>query len=446
MKLPVRISEYTFQQIINRVVRNRQGSTPLLLLESQLHGHPASRKSILALSPIQTIEAYGDRITISEGEKSRTLRENPWQALAELRREHPGWYVGYLGYDLKNYTETLQSQSSDPVGAPDLFFFRPGELLVMDHSSGMLSTPTGIGLELTALLTECINESNPEMEKEIPASIRLHSFASTTSGEEYIAKIRHAQHRIREGEFYEINLSHLLQGQFSGESFDLYRRMRERGPVPFGAYMKWRRWRVCSASPERFLCREGTRLFSQPIKGTAPRMIDPEQDRRVRETLLNSEKERAENLMIVDLVRHDLSKVAIPGTIRVPELFSLHQFETVHQLISTVEGRVDPELDSVEILQACFPMGSMTGAPKIRAMQVIEELEEYRRGIYSGAIGYLAPSGDFDFNVVIRTAILNENRLFYPVGGAITSDSDPQDELEETWVKVRALTRALHSV
>lgn len=446
MKLPVRISERIFQKIINRVVRSRQEDAPLILLESQLYGHQASRKSILALSPRRTIEAYGDQITITDGEKARTFQANPWQALAEIRSEHQGWYVGYLGYDLKNYTENLQSQNSDPVGAPDLFFFQPGEILLMDHLSGILSAPCGLGPELATLLEDCINGSHPEMDEESAAKIELHSFSSTTSGEEYTARIRDAQHRIREGEFYEINLSHQLQGRFRGDSFDLYRSMRKQGPVPFGAYMKWNRWRVCSASPERFLCREGARLFSQPIKGTAPRMIDPEQDRRVREALLNSEKERAENLMIVDLVRHDLSKVALPGTIRVPELFSLHQFETVHQLISTVEGRVDPEQDPVGILQACFPMGSMTGAPKIRAMQVIEELEEYKRGIYSGAIGYLAPSGDFDFNVVIRTAILNDDRLFYPVGGAITSDSDPQDELEETWVKVRALTRALHSV
>lgn len=446
MKLPVRISEFNFQKLISRVVRSRRESTPLILLESQLPGHPASRKSILARSPARTIEAYGDQITVTVAGKARTFQDSPWQALAALRKEHPGWYVGYLGYDLKNYTEALQSRNRDPVGAPDLFFFQPEELLVMDHLTGMLSAPCGIGSELATLLAETINESDPGVEDGGIAPIQLHSFASTTPGEVYISRIQDAQHRIREGDFYEINLSHLLQGRFRGASFDLYRRMREEGPVPFGAYMAWNGWRVCSASPERFLCREGARLFSQPIKGTAPRMIDPEQDRRVREALLNSEKERAENLMIVDLVRHDLSKVALPGTVRVPELFSLHQFQTVHQLISTVEGRVDPEQDPVGILQACFPMGSMTGAPKIRAMQVIEELEDYRRGIYSGAIGYLDPSGDFDFNVVIRTAVLNGDQLFYPVGGAITSDSDPQDELEETWVKARALTRALHSV
>jgi len=450
------MTQLDFQRLITKCMHGRSGDeSPLILLESQLRGHPASRRSMIALDAECLIQAYGDRIEWSDRRGQRTFHQNPWDALSDFRHQYPGWLFGYLGYDLKNHIEILVSQHPDPVGAPDMLFFRPSELLVVDHQSGKVEFPLGESPRLRRLVEEMTGQTEDSAEDPAEDStekpfasepIRLDKFASITPGEHYLERIRRAQEMIREGEFYEVNLSHLLQGRFTGDPYLLYRKMREQGPVPFGAYLSWDRWQVCSASPERFLCREGTRLFSQPIKGTAPRMIDPEQDRKVREQLLHSEKERAENLMIVDLVRHDLSKVSLPGTIRVPELFSLQRFETVHQLISTVEGRVDPGRDPVEILRACFPMGSMTGAPKIRAMEAIEELEDYRRGIYSGAIGYIGPEGDFDFNVVIRTAILHENRLYYAVGGAITSDSDPQQELEETWVKARALTHALHSV
>lgn len=222
---------------------------------------------------------------------------------------------------------------------------------------------------------------------------------------------------------------------------DIYRKMRDVNPVPFGGFIQTDSFSVCSASPERFLKKTGRKILSEPIKGTVPTSENQEEDRRLKEILLN-EKNKAENLMIVDLVRHDLSLIAETGSVKVSKLFDIQTFGTVHQLISSVEATALSGISPVDIIKSCFPMGSMTGAPKIEVMKSIDELEMYKRGIYSGAIGYITPDGDFDFNVVIRSAIIQNKKLIYPVGGAITGDSEPDEEWHETEVKARAITRA----
>jgi para-aminobenzoate synthetase component 1 len=215
--------------------------------------------------------------------------------------------------------------------------------------------------------------------------------------------------------------------------------MRRRGPVPFAAYLQLDGLAACCASPELYLQKRGERLISDPIKGTRPRGDTPEQDEQICMELQSNLKERAENLMIVDLVRNDFSRVCEAGSVRVSKLFEIQKFATVFQMVSRVEGMLKPSVPPEEALAACFPMGSMTGAPKIRAMELIEQIETYRRGLYSGAIGFFTPEGDFTFNVVIRTAIIRDDKLLYATGGAITADSDPESEWEETWIKARAL-------
>jgi len=220
----------------------------------------------------------------------------------------------------------------------------------------------------------------------------------------------------------------------------MYKKMREINPVPFGAFIKTKDFQVCCSSPERFIKKSGRKVISEPIKGTSPRSDEKITDLKYREELLN-EKNKAENLMIVDLVRHDLSLIAETGSVKVSKLFDVQSFGTVHQLISTIEAMALKDVHPVDVIKACFPMGSMTGAPKIEVMKTIEDLEIYCRGIYSGAIGYFTPEGDFDFNVVIRSAIVKDGMVIYPVGGAITGDSNPEEEWEETHVKARVLTR-----
>jgi para-aminobenzoate synthetase component 1 len=415
------MSEFHPDQIIQAL--NREKTDPLVLLESQLKGHPGSKNSLLAAMPVTELIAYGDEIIIRNGSKEQRFTGNAWEYLDRLQRESGDWLFGYLGYDLKNHLEKLSSENKDFSGSPDLYMMVPA--LVIEWSMGKMMVLKG---KLPPVDQNPVKASNSA----------LHDLHPLCNRDEYIKTIEKAQAMITEGEFYEINLTHPMLARFEGDPFHLYRAMREKGPVPFGAYIQCENLTVCSASPERFLKKSGNRVFSQPIKGTSPRSSDPAEDMKHKEELY-SEKNRAENLMIVDLVRHDLSAIALPGTVKVPELYEIHSFDTVHQLISTIEAEADARYRSVEIIQSCFPPGSMTGAPKIRVMKTIDELETYRRGVYSGAIGYIRPDGDFDFNVVIRSAIIRDGNLIYPVGGAITGDSDPSEEWEETMVKTRAL-------
>lgn len=413
----------------DKFLRHFRLQGPVVLLESQSPNHPAADRTYLAACPEATIKTWEDNIEIKTNGELTTFAGNPWRALQSFRETWGDWLFGYLGYDLKNYTEALTSKNNDKLKAPDMFFMVPGVVLEFDRLQEHVQAIKGTLPQLGAY-------------GEDREAIEIKQLHSTVSRESYIACIEQAKQQIYEGTYYEINLSHQLQAEFKGDSFKLYREMRNKGPVPFGSFIEFDDVAVCSLSPERFLRKKGKTVFSQPIKGTMKRSPNQKTDDNLKKRLVESVKERAENLMIVDLVRNDLSRIARPGTVEVPRLFEIQTFDTVHQMVSTVQGETQVT-DPVEIVKACYPMGSMTGAPKISAMQWIEKLEAYRRGIYSGAIGYITPEGNFDFSVVIRTAIIQQGTLFYSVGGAITSDSEPQSEWEETLLKARALTTSL---
>lgn len=417
------------QQNIDRLVQYYSRRGPVVLLESQSRSHRASHYSYLAAVPISSIKAWNQKVEIKEDGKLTTFEANPWDALAEYRSRTGDWLLGYLGYDLKNHIEVLSSKNPDNVQAPDLFFMQPEVLLRIDHRASTVEVIKGaLPKEL-----EDLDQSN---------NVSINDLHATVKKNDYISSIEAAQHEIFEGSYYEINLSHQLRAAFRGSSFQLYQLMRRIGPVPFGAFIQFDDFAVCSMSPERFLGKEGRSVFSQPIKGTMKRDEQIDKDRALKQKLIDSGKDRAENLMIVDLVRNDLSRIAREGSVQVADLFEIQSFGTVHQMVSTIKAETAVD-DPVEVIKACYPMGSMTGAPKIRAMQHIDLLENYRRGIYSGAIGYFTPYGDFDLSVVIRTAIIKNEQLYYAVGGAITSDSDPEEEWNETWLKARALTDAI---
>lgn len=407
---------------------SREG--PVIFLESQMPDHPESQKSYIAARPRSWIKTSENKVERFEDGQKSVFPDDPWNALKEFQSQNNTWLFGYFGYDLKNHLEDLESKNKQIISVPDLFFMNPGLLLEIDELGNVRVIKGEIPDEKEFFVTER------------PLAIE---WLKCTSKEEYVAKVQKAQQDIYEGKYYEINLSHPLEFTFKGNPWELYRRMRAAGPVPFGGFMNFQEGAVCCASPERFLKRKGNRVWSQPIKGTALR-AEGKDGRFDIEKLQASEKERAENLMIVDLVRNDLGRVAKKNSVQVSGLFEIQSFETVHQMVSTIECMVENSTDSIEVIKACFPMGSMTGAPKIAAMKAIEEYEEYRRGIYSGAIGYFMPNGDFDFNVVIRTAIINADKLVYPVGGAITNDSSPDEEWEETLIKARALTNIFENL
>lgn len=397
---------------------------PLVILESQLPEHPSSHCSYIAAKPKSSITAYGSMVEIMENGDKKTVEANPWEALQEFRDEKKRWLFGYLGYDLKNYVEDLESENLPLTETPDMYFMEPEILLkIEDGETDVLSEDVDLPAKTKSVL---------------PGSVEM-KLQPLIEKDEYIKTVQTIQQKIHQGDFYEMNFTIPLCGGYMGDPYWLYSRMREINPVPFGAFISHEKFSVCCSSPERFLKKEGDSIRSEPIKGTAGRSHDSEMDKINREELMN-DKNRAENLMIVDLVRHDLSRVSKSGSVKVSKLYDVQTFGTVHQLISAVESTALENSNPVDIIKNCFPMGSMTGAPKIEVMKTTDRLEMYKRGIYSGAIGYITPNDDFDFNVVIRTAILQNDSLFYPVGGAITSDSDPESEWEECMIKSRNVT------
>ena len=269
---------------------------------------------------------------------------------------------------------------------------------------------------------------------------------SNFTREGYLDAVARVIEYVYAGDIFQANLSQRLEAPLAGTPFELYRRLRQRNPAPFAAYLAFGDVVVVSSSPERFLCVDaGRRVETRPIKGTRPRGVGPEHDAALALALAESDKDRAENVMIVDLLRNDLSRVCQPGTVRVPELFALEHYQTVHHLVSTVVGELAPELDALDLLRAAFPGGSITGAPKVRAMQIIAELEPTQRGVYCGSIGYLSATGALDSSIVIRTYLVVGRDVYFQVGGGIVADSDPEQEYRETLDKARGLIAALKS-
>ncbi len=406
---------------------------PVVVLDSQSAEHPSSREIFLGGRPVAALTVHSGnmcKIVHMDG-TSYLWQGRPWDALKYFREQFPGWSGGWLGYDLKNDIEGLQSNNQFRMNLADLFWMQPSVFVRINIESGEANWVLG-------------NEQMlPDLPDNVEQNFHLDNLNPGIDREAYTEHISVIQEYIRQGDVYEVNYTYPFWADAAGDPLLLYESMREAGPVPFGAFIDTGRTAVCCASPERFLEKRGRTLRSQPIKGTVKRGQTPEEDEKLIATELENEKNRAENLMIVDLVRNDLSRVCEPGSVKVDDLFEVQTFSTLHQMVTSVTGRILQDCDPIDAIKACFPMGSMTGAPKIRAMEIIEEQEIIRRGVYSGAIGYITPDNDFDFNVVIRSAIVQDGLLQYQVGGAITSDSNADDEWEETWVKAQALMKAI---
>ncbi|TGE29943.1 anthranilate synthase component I family protein [Hymenobacter metallicola] len=345
---------------------------------------------------------------------------------------------GFVTYDAKNEIEALHSGHFDGLQWPVLHFFEPQIWLYWQPDAVEIHGAT-TGVLAAILATAPSPQAAPAVPFVRPRLPRA----------EYLAAVAAVRENILDGEVYELNLCQ----EFYAESVQLdpastFLRLNTASPTPFAGFYKWQDRYLLCASPERFLQRKGLQLISQPIKGTLRRGSTPTEDAHLREQLRHDEKEQAENLMIVDLVRNDLARVAQTGTVQVPELFGLYPFRHVWQMISTVQAQLRPGTELADILRATFPMGSMTGAPKIRAMQLIEHYERTKRGLYSGSLGYVLPSGDFDFNVVIRSLQYHAGTgyLSFQVGSAITYDSDPHREYDECLLKARALLEVLGAV
>lgn len=358
-------------------------------------------------------------------------------ALKDFYVKNQRWIFGFLSYDLKNEVEELTSAHADQLGFPDLFFFVPKYLLAV--KDGKIEVITG-----PADLVEMINglaDQSFENPAQVPVQARI-----SQSG--YLEKVEELRRHIAKGDSYEINFCQEFFAEKAViDPYQVYLNLNRLSPTPFSGFFKTGDKYILSASPERFLCKRGTQLISQPIKGTAKRSPDPQEDELIKIHLRNSTKEQAENVMIVDLVRNDLTKSAVKGTVKVEELFGIYTFPQVHQMISTVSCTLNPDIHPVDAVRNTFPMGSMTGAPKLRAMELIEATEASRRGVYSGAFGYFEPDGDFDFNVIIRSILYNASQQYisFQVGGAITYASSAEAEYEECLLKASAMIKTLNS-
>lgn len=364
---------------------------------------------------------------------------NAFAALQEYQGTTRDWLFGYLSYDLKNAVEDLASANPDSCSFPDLFFFQPKRLIFL---SGHTVT--------FAYLPICDDEAESDFNAILDTEIASRERPSVVLRqkipyEAYLGKIARLQEHIHRGDIYEANFCMEFTAAGTIDPVSVFGELNAISAPPFAAFLKRHADYLLCASPERYLRKEGRTITSQPIKGTAKRHPDPQADAASRDALATSPKERSENIMIVDLVRNDLSHTAAKGSVSVPELCGIYTFPQVNQMISTVTSQLAEGFGPVDVIRTTFPMGSMTGAPKIRAMQLIEEFEESRRGLYSGALGYFTPEGDFDFNVVIRSILYQEKRevVSFSVGGAITALSDPEKEYEECLLKAAALLRVL---
>ena len=346
------------------------------------------------------------------------------------------WKFGYLSYDLKNEFEDLRSSNIDRLGFPELHFFIPKTLFKIEN--GEINLIYG-DISLLASVKEVFLQKTENISNKIKLSSRINK-------QEYLTKIKAIKEDIQQGEIYEMNFCYELFNENAEiDPFSTYQKLNVLTNAPFSCFGSFDNKYILSASPERYLQKHGQQLISQPIKGTIARGVDEKEDLKQIENLRENQKERSENIMIVDLVRNDLSKIAAKNSVKVEELCGIYTFKTVHQMISSVSATIKPQIKFIDILKATFPMGSMTGAPKIRAMELIEKYESTKRGVYSGCVGYIKPNGDFDFNVIIRTLLYNSKKKYLScmVGGAITSKSNEKEEYQETLLKAEALLQAL---
>jgi para-aminobenzoate synthetase component 1 len=371
----------------------------------------------------------------------KTDYHNAFEDLKQYQQTTKDWLFGYLSYDLKNDVEHLQSNNYDGLDFPDLFFFQPKKLFLLK----------GNQLEIQ-YLNMCDDEVENDYE-EINNWV-LNTVVSTSavgvqqriSKQNYINKVSELLERIHHGDLYEANFCmEFFAENATINPLDKFLKLNSISQAPFTVFFKNNKQFLLSASPERYLKKESENLISQPIKGTAKRFLNPLEDEKSKNNLAQDPKERAENVMITDLVRNDLSRTAQKASVVVKELCGIYSFLQVHQMISTITSKMDHQYAAIDALRTTFPMGSMTGAPKLSTMKIIEELEETKRGLYSGAMGYFSPNGDFDFNVVIRSILYNQDNQYvsFSVGSAITSLSIPEKEYEECLLKAKAMLEVL---
>ena len=392
---------------------------------------------------LQPHSSYDSILAVDAFTGIQTDSVNGFQKLKEYQSMTNDWIFGYLSYDLKNDMEPLRSQNFDGLNFPDLCFFQPKRLFLFKEDKLTIRYLNVVSEEVDADLKsiETFSVQNSSSHKN---NIQIESRISKN---QYIKQVSTLLSHIHRGDIYEANFCQEFYAHADIHSLETYFKLNKISQPPFATFLKTGDKFLLSSSPERYLKKVGLEIMSQPIKGTTRRSEHLDEDADLKTILESDPKERSENIMIVDLVRNDLSKIAQKGTVNVTELCQIYSFKQVHHMISTVQAMALPTISPVDIIAATFPMGSMTGAPKISAMNIIEALEATKRGLYSGTVGYFTPEGDFDFNVVIRSILYNASKSYvsFSVGSAITSKSTPENEYEECLVKAKAMRSVLEN-
>ncbi len=414
-----------------------------MLLHSGSAQHAHNRFDILVADPLIKLTTRGAKTEIVSRQGTLFSDDDPFMLLEQqlaqcgLQAEpHPdlpflGGALGLFGYDLGRRIETLPVTARQDIHLPDMAVGIYDWALVADHHLQRLTLVCHGDLQARLHWLEGLSIPTE------PEAFKLNSdWQANMNREQYGEKFRQIQQYLHSGDCYQINLAQRFSSRYSGSEWQAFLRLNAANCAPFSAFIRLEDNTVMSFSPERFLWLEDHQVETRPIKGTLPRLEDPQADIRQAQRLAASEKDRAENLMIVDLMRNDLGRVATPGSVRVPELFVVEPFPAVHHLVSTITAQLPPECHASQLLRACFPGGSITGAPKIRAMQIIEELEPHRRNAYCGSIAYISCCGTMDSNITIRTLLTERGNIYCWAGGGIVADSEEQAEYQETFDKI----------
>lgn len=399
------------------------------------NSHKDSYGAFEALLAVEANSALLVRRTTNAFDKLKTYQNNT-----------PDWLFGYLSYDLKNALESLSSSNFDGLLFPNLYFFQPKKIIRLHKNKVdfiyLNAVKDEIEIDYSAIFKSEKPKRNSKQFGQVKIKMRIFK-------QEYFSKAIKMLAHINRGDIYEANFCQEFYAEDTKiDPFLVYQKLNTISQAPFATFFKRAGDYILSASPERYLQKKGNTLISQPIKGTAKRDTNPAKDAALVQKLQSDPKERAENIMIVDLVRNDLSKSAVKGSVQVDALCEIKTYDQVHQMVSTISATISPNKNPIDVLKETFPMASMTGAPKISAMKIIEDLESFKRGLYSGAVGYFTPDGDFDFNVVIRSILYNSSKKYvsFSVGSALTAKASPEKEYEECLLKAKAMRQVLESV
>ncbi|NAZ69495.1 aminodeoxychorismate synthase component I [Vibrio toranzoniae] len=446
----IQIKPLEYQSTLAKQLFSQIESLPwAMLLRSASESHVDSRYDILVAQPIATFETIGVKTTVNVNKERKVSESDPFELLDQYQqqllpatKDHPelpfvGGALGYFSYDLGRRVETLPSLAKRDIETPDMAVGLYEWAIVVDHK---LKTACVVGQNIEAHW----NWLSEQKDKSQTEEFRLTTpWQSNMSEQGYADKFDSVQEYLLSGDCYQINLAQRFNAKYQGSEWLAYDKLEQYNSAPFSGFIRLADSAIISVSPERFLELKDNVIETKPIKGTRPRSDDHVIDNANAQELANADKDQAENLMIVDLLRNDIGRVAKPGTVHVPKLFDIESFPAVHHLVSTIRADLDYQYSATDLLRACFPGGSITGAPKVRAMQIIEELEPHRRSAYCGSIGYISRNGRMDTSITIRTLVAENNTLYAWAGGGVVFDSDCASEYQETLDKLSRILPVL---